>query len=75
MTVIDFLRSRLDLTAQTRFMGERKLIKEGALGKRSGRKLHGYLCNDILVLTHNTLLYHVVRWHSFFPFRSRRLID
>jgi actin cytoskeleton-regulatory complex protein PAN1 len=44
--------SRLDLTAPTRNMGPRKLLKEGTLLKsKSGRKLHAYLCSDILVLT------------------------
>ncbi|TDL18518.1 hypothetical protein BD410DRAFT_497704 [Rickenella mellea] len=43
---------RLDLTAPTRFLGARKLLKEGVLTKsRSGRKLRGVLCNDIFVLT------------------------
>jgi hypothetical protein len=32
-------------------MGPRKLIKEGALAKaKSGKKLHMFLCSDILVL-------------------------
>ncbi|KAF8626353.1 hypothetical protein AX15_005009 [Amanita polypyramis BW_CC] len=43
---------RLDLTAPTRYMGARKLLKEGLLIKaKSGRRLHGFLCSDILVLT------------------------
>ncbi|KAF8638846.1 hypothetical protein AX17_001904 [Amanita inopinata Kibby_2008] len=43
---------RLDLTAPTRHMGPRKLLREGLLVKaKSGRKLHGFLCSDILVLT------------------------
>lgn len=44
--------SRLDLTAPTRYMGSRKLLKEGILAKsKSGRKLRAFLCSDILVLT------------------------
>lgn len=44
--------SRLDLTAPTRHMGERRLIKEGPLSKtKSGKKLRAFLCSDILVLT------------------------
>ncbi|KIL68468.1 hypothetical protein M378DRAFT_184914 [Amanita muscaria Koide BX008] len=43
---------RLDLTAPTRYMGPRKLLREGLLIKaKSGRRLHGFLCSDILVLT------------------------
>ena len=43
---------RLDLTAPTRYMGPRRLLKEGILTKaKSGRKLRAFLCNDILVLT------------------------
>ncbi|TFK77938.1 hypothetical protein K466DRAFT_124152 [Polyporus arcularius HHB13444] len=45
-------QGRLDLTAPTRYMGPRKLLKEGILTKaKSGRKLRAFLCNDILVLT------------------------
>ncbi|KAJ3827567.1 hypothetical protein F5880DRAFT_1609212 [Lentinula raphanica] len=45
-------QGRLDLTAPTRHMGTRKLLKEGTLTKaKSGRKLHAFLCSDILVLT------------------------
>ncbi|KAF7323342.1 hypothetical protein HMN09_00115100 [Mycena chlorophos] len=45
-------QGRLDLTAPTRHMGARRLVKEGPLVKgKSGRKLHGFLCSDILVLT------------------------
>ncbi|KAF8589690.1 hypothetical protein K439DRAFT_300209 [Ramaria rubella] len=45
-------QGRLDLTEPTRYMGPRKLIKEGPLSKtKSNRKLHGFLCSDILVLT------------------------
>lgn len=44
--------SRLDLTAPTRYMGARHLLKEGILMKaKSGKKLHAFLCSDILVLT------------------------
>ncbi|EKM56122.1 uncharacterized protein PHACADRAFT_209619 [Phanerochaete carnosa HHB-10118-sp] len=43
---------RLDLTAPTRTMGPRKLLREGLLMKaKSGRRLRGFLCSDILVLT------------------------
>ncbi|KAF9228917.1 hypothetical protein BS17DRAFT_772724 [Gyrodon lividus] len=42
---------RLDLTAPTRHLGARRLLKEGPLNKaKSGRKLRAVLCNDILVL-------------------------
>ncbi|KIY46490.1 hypothetical protein FISHEDRAFT_75585 [Fistulina hepatica ATCC 64428] len=45
-------QGRLDLTAPTQFMGARKILKEGPLTKaKSGRKLLGILCNDVLVLT------------------------
>ena len=44
-------QGRLDLTAPTRHLGPRKLLKEGVLNKaRSGRKLRVLLCSDILVL-------------------------
>jgi hypothetical protein len=42
--------SRLDLTAPTRYMGPRKLLREGILVKKR-RRLRAYLCTDILVLT------------------------
>jgi actin cytoskeleton-regulatory complex protein PAN1 len=54
---------RLDLTAPTRNMGARRLLKEGTLLKaKSGRKLHALLCSDILVLTDSTVknLYRMV---------------
>ncbi|KZT11160.1 uncharacterized protein LAESUDRAFT_754850 [Laetiporus sulphureus 93-53] len=45
-------QGRLDLTEPTRYMGARKLLKEGTLMKaKSGRKLRVFLCSDILVLT------------------------
>ncbi|TFK45949.1 hypothetical protein OE88DRAFT_1639082 [Heliocybe sulcata] len=45
-------QGRLDLTAPTRYMGSRKLLKEGTIAKaKSGRKLRAFLCSDILVLT------------------------
>ncbi|KAI0668336.1 hypothetical protein C8Q78DRAFT_1173775 [Trametes maxima] len=48
-------QGRLDLTAPTRYMGPRKLLKEGLLLKaKSGRKLRAFLCSDILVLTEDT---------------------
>jgi hypothetical protein len=44
-------QGRLDLTAPTRHLGPRKLVKEGVLSKaKSGRKLRVLLCSDILVL-------------------------
>lgn len=44
-------QGRLDLTAPTRHLGPRKLVKEGVLNKaKSGRKLRVLLCNDIMVL-------------------------
>ncbi|KAH9483528.1 Actin cytoskeleton-regulatory complex protein pan1 [Psilocybe cubensis] len=44
-------QGRLDLTAPTRFMGPRRLLRQGVLIKaKSGKKLHGFLCSDILVL-------------------------
>ncbi|CAE6423462.1 unnamed protein product, partial [Rhizoctonia solani] len=44
-------QGHLDLTAPTRYMGPRRLNKEGVLVKaKSGRRLHAVLCNDILVL-------------------------
>ncbi|KAJ3522358.1 hypothetical protein NMY22_g11925 [Coprinellus aureogranulatus] len=48
-------QGRLDLTAPTRYMGPRKLLKQGVVFKaKSGRKLRAYLCSDILVLTDET---------------------
>ncbi|CCM04566.1 uncharacterized protein FIBRA_06747 [Fibroporia radiculosa] len=48
-------QGRLDLTAPTRYMGSRKLLKEGLLMKaKSGRRLRAFLCSDILVLTDET---------------------
>ncbi|KAL1691657.1 hypothetical protein GGG16DRAFT_91161 [Schizophyllum commune] len=45
-------QGRLDLTAPTRHMGTRRLLKEGFLMKaKSGRRLYGVLCSDIMVLT------------------------
>lgn len=58
-------QGRLDLTAPTRHLGPRKLLKEGALSKaRSGRKLRVLLCSDILVLVDEVEkgLYRVVSW-------------
>ncbi|KAF8319431.1 Dbl homology domain-containing protein [Clavulina sp. PMI_390] len=43
-------QSRLDLTAPTRYMGPRKLIKEGIVLKKK-RRIRALLCTDILVLT------------------------
>ncbi|KAF7359085.1 Actin cytoskeleton-regulatory complex protein [Mycena sanguinolenta] len=45
-------QGRLDLTAPTRHMGMRRLLREGPLVKsKSGKKLHAFLCSDIMVLT------------------------
>lgn len=58
------LDRRLDLTAPTRYMGARRLLKEGQLMKaKSGRKLQAFLCSDILVLTEDAAkaLYRMVR--------------
>lgn len=60
--------SRLDLTAPTRHMGARKLLKEGLLIKaKSGRKIFAFLCSDILVLMDEGMktLYRMVS-HYFF---------
>lgn len=44
-------QGHLDLTAPTRFMGPRRLLKEGSLVKtKSGRRLRAVLCTDILIL-------------------------
>ena len=44
-------QGHLDLTAPTRFMGPRRLLKEGLLVKaKSGRRLRAVLCTDILIL-------------------------
>ncbi|THV00744.1 hypothetical protein K435DRAFT_750939 [Dendrothele bispora CBS 962.96] len=49
-------QGRLDLTAPTRYMGPRRLLKEGIVMKaKSGRKLQAYLCSDILVLIDDKL--------------------
>jgi hypothetical protein len=43
---------QLDLTAPSRLVGRRRLIREGALSKRhSAKKLYAYLTSDTLVLT------------------------
>src|SRR6266852_31035 len=55
---------RLDLTAPTRHLGDRKLLREGLLHKaKSGRKLRAFLCSDILLLTdeYGKTLYRMVR--------------
>lgn len=49
---LTIMSSRLDLTAPTRYMGTRSLLKDGILCKaKSGRRLHAFLCSDTLVLT------------------------
>ncbi|SCV75025.1 BQ2448_8054 [Microbotryum intermedium] len=46
------IEARLDLTAPTRLMGPRRLLKEDRVTKaRSGRKLNVYLFNDLLIFT------------------------
>lgn len=66
VTVADIsFRRRLDLTAPTRYMGPRKLLKEGSLMKsKSGRKLVAFLCSDIMILTEDAAksLYRTVRF-------------
>ena len=60
----DHCYSRLDLTANTLYMGPRKLLREGMLSKaKSGRKLRAFLCNDVMVLTDEIAktLYRMVR--------------
>jgi hypothetical protein len=55
---------QLDLTAPTRHLGDRRLLREGLLNKaKSGRKLRVLLCNDIFLLTdeHGRTLYRMVR--------------
>jgi hypothetical protein len=55
---VDDQSIRLDLTAQTRFVGTRDILKEGLLVKgynhrRSSKRkeLHAYLFNDLLLFT------------------------
>ncbi|KAG5637919.1 hypothetical protein H0H81_002680 [Sphagnurus paluster] len=63
-------QGRLDLTAPTRHMGPRKLIKEGVLIKaKSGRKLYAFLCSDTMVLTDESMknLYRMVRIFDLLP--------
>lgn len=53
------------VTAPTRAMGPRKLLREGMLMKaKSGRRLRGFLCSDVLVLTDERVkaLYHNPIW-------------
>ena len=60
---IDLFQSRLDLTAPTKFMGPRRLVREGPLSKaKSGKRLHAFLCSDILVLVDDSMknLYRLV---------------
>ncbi|KAG0347724.1 actin organization and endocytosis protein [Podila minutissima] len=41
----------LMLTSETKYLGARKILHEGNLRKaKSGRRLFGYLCNDVLLL-------------------------
>ncbi|BEJ13329.1 hypothetical protein CspHIS471_0305030 [Cutaneotrichosporon sp. HIS471] len=49
---------RIDLTEPTVYLGERKLVKEGAVSKaKSGRRLWIVLCNDIVILMEDKNLY------------------
>lgn len=60
---VQTITRRLDLTGATRNMGTRRLLKEGILFKaKSGRKLRGFLCTDILLLTDESIksLYRLV---------------
>ncbi|KAK4700326.1 hypothetical protein P7C70_g5926, partial [Phenoliferia sp. Uapishka_3] len=44
--------ARLELTAPTKLLGRRRILKEGELTKaKSGRKLNTYLFNDLLLFT------------------------
>jgi actin cytoskeleton-regulatory complex protein PAN1 len=55
---------QLDLTAPTRFMGPRKLLKEGMVIKSSSkRRIRAVLCSDILVLVEESTgaVYRIVR--------------
>jgi hypothetical protein len=57
---------QLDLTAPTRFMGPRKLLKEGVVIKsNSKRRIRAVLCSDILVLVEESTgaVYRIVK-HS-----------
>jgi actin cytoskeleton-regulatory complex protein PAN1 len=59
---------RLDLTAPTRFMGPRKLLKEGVVIKsNSKRRIRAVLCSDILVLVEESTgaVYRIVRYLPF----------
>lgn len=43
---------RLELSAPTRLLGPRKILKEGQVSKvKSGRQLQAYLFNDLLLFT------------------------
>jgi hypothetical protein len=62
-TELTYSLRRLDLTEPTRYMGARKLLRDGLVMKaKSGRKLHAFLCSDILVLTDESVkaLYRMV---------------
>ena len=48
---VSWAYSRLDLTAPTRNMGPRKLLKEGTVMKKSEKRLRAFLCSGVLVLT------------------------
>ncbi|KAG0287292.1 Intersectin 1 (SH3 domain protein), partial [Dissophora globulifera] len=45
------LSEGLNLLSETKYLGPRQVLHEGAIRKaKSGRKLYGYLCNDLLLL-------------------------
>lgn len=70
--------ARLDLAAPTRLLGSRKILREGKLAKaKSGRKLMGYLFNDLLLFTEtkeggNEVVYKYVSLRAVWAGRDRR---
>lgn len=71
-------QGRIDLTAPTRHLGPRKLLKESVLRKaRSGRKLRVLLCSDILILVNEAEkgLYRVVSAYLSLYIGSKRLME
>jgi len=50
---VDFHKKKIDLRSPSGFVKSRKFILEGPLAKaKSGRKLYGYLFNDIIIFTY-----------------------
>ncbi|ORY14856.1 Dbl homology domain-containing protein [Neocallimastix californiae] len=50
---VDFHKKKVDLTSPPRYVKSRKFVLEGPLSKaKSGRKLYGYLFNDIIIFTY-----------------------